>query len=291
MRKLLSAFCITTGVVILASWGAVGQEATYEVVPVPDGGTISGVISLDGIPLFPKRFKVEKTPEVCGEEDRIVTEVKVKDSMLADAVIFLEAVAAGKAYKSEEAIGGPPPGEHFDSPNDGTAEFPGTTLKPKTCIFGSYTGVVANGTMMHFRNQDPVKHSPHTYAVKGKVRKSMFNLDLEGDGELDIDIKFKSVKERVLKLECDQHDHMQNWFRRVENPYYAFSEADGSYTITDVPPGEYELVAWHPKFKRDLDQVVIVEANGTVTADFTFKSRIKPGSPQATGQVAAITAP
>lgn len=287
MRKLISTLSIPAGMVVLMSLGAVGPSSAYEVVPVPNGGTISGVLSLEGIPLFPKRFKVEKTPEVCGAEDRIVTEVKVADGKLADVVIFLEEVAAGKPYQSEEAIGGPPPGKHFQSPNDGGDVFPGLTLKPKTCIFGAYTGVVANGALMRFRNQDPIKHSPHTYAVKGKVRKSMFNQDLEGDGKLDIAVKFKKDKERVLKLECDQHDHMQNWFRRVDNPYYAFSSEDGSYSISDVPPGTYELYAWHPKFKRDLEQTITVEANGSVTADFTFKSRVKPGSSQATGKVSA----
>ena len=74
----------------------------------------------------------------------------------------------------------------------------------------------------------------------------MFNMDLEGNGSLDVPIDLKK-KIKVVKLECDQHNHMQNWFYRVDSPYYAFSGDDGDFTIDKVPPGEYQLVAWHPK--------------------------------------------
>ncbi len=67
----------TKRVGIRASIGAIIMglalpAASYEVVPVTDGGSISGTISLSGPVPEPRRFKVEKTPEVCGTEDRLV---------------------------------------------------------------------------------------------------------------------------------------------------------------------------------------------------------------------------
>ena len=263
---------VSAGVSILVAWGAMGTASAYEVVPVTNGGTVTGKVTLDGIPHPPKRFKIEKTPEVCGEEDRLLEEVRVNgNGMLADAVLVLEGVVQGKPYQ-EFTIEGPPPGTRVMTGESDQA--PDTYLRPKECIFGAFTGVVADGKFMRFRNQDPVKHSPHTYGVKGVVRRSMFNQDLEGDGELDVPITFKKKTELVLKLECDQHEHMQNWFRRVDSPYYAFSVVDGSFEITDVPPGEYSLIAWHPKYRRDLKQTVTVEPGGTVEVSFTFKSRL-----------------
>ena len=32
----------------------------------------------------------------------------------------------------------------------------------------------------------------------------------------------------------------------ADNPYYALTGHDGSFTITDVPPGNYTLVAFQP---------------------------------------------
>ena len=248
---------------------AVCDANAYQVSPVNDGGTVTGTIAFNGSAPTPKRFKVEKTPEVCGEADRLVEEVRVTDGKLADVVVLLSSVAAGKPFAKEEAQGGPPETAFHSQVAGGGAEFPDTTIKPKECIFGPYTGVIANGKMLSFRNQDPVKHSPHTYSSKGRVKKTLHNEDLPGDGKLDLKIELLS-KIKVVKLECDQHEHMQNWFRKVENPYYTFSSVDGSFEIDQVPPGTYQLVAWHPKFKKEKKQTITVSANGKVTADFSF---------------------
>lgn len=247
----------------------------YEVIEVVNGGQITGTITLDGLAPAATRFKVEKTPEVCGSEDRLVEEVRVRDGKLADVVVLLEVVEAGKPYPSEEAMGGPPDAAFHSREDGGNGEFPGMTIKPKTCIFGPYTSVVAQGKFMNFRNQDPVKHSPHTYASKGRVMNTMHNEDLPGDGQLDLKISFKKEKIRVLKLECDQHEHMQNWFRRVDNPYYAFTDETGTFKLDQVPPGTYKLIAWHPKFKREQKQEITIAENGAVTVDFEFKLRVR----------------
>jgi uncharacterized surface anchored protein len=36
---------------------------------------------------------------------------------------------------------------------------------------------------------------------------------------------------------------MRGWIYVVDNPYYAVTGEDGTFEITDVPPGEYTLVA------------------------------------------------
>ncbi len=256
----------------------VGRDSTmaYEVAPVKDGGIITGKVLFKGDVPKPKQFKVEKTPEVCGKEDRLLQEVAANNGSLGDVVVVIEGIKKGKPY-SEVTIQGPPPGsrEMREIKEGKGNEFPGINIRPKKCIFGAFTGVVANGKLMRFVNQDSVKHSPHSYAVKGLVRKSMFNQDLEGNGKLDLKVKFKKKKTKVVKIECDQHNHMQNWFYRVENPYFAFSSADGSFKIDKVPPGKYRVIAWHPKFKKVRKKQVTVKANGKVDVSFQFACKGK----------------
>lgn len=240
----------------------------YQVAPVPNGGTISGKVAFTGNAPPPKRFKVEKTPEICGAEDRLLAEVRVNGGALADVVLVLEGVKAGKPF-ADFAITGPPPGRREQKgTND---KFMGTTLRPEKCIFGAFTGVVANGSVIRFDNMDPVKHSPHTYEVRGRVRDSLHNQDLEGNGFLKLGVKFSRATAKLVRLECDQHEHMQNWFYRVDSPYYAFSAADGTFTIDQIPPGTYTLTAWHPVL-GDLEEEVTVTAKGTSKADFEFST-------------------
>ena len=255
---VLAAIILTTG----------GIASAYEVVPVPNGATITGRATFVGEPREPKIFKIEKNPEVCGAEDRVLYEVSVQDGNLADVVFVLKDVEKGKPYGSF-GISGPGPGSRELIAGEGS-EFPGTAIRPKTCLFGAFTGVIADGTSLKFDNQDNVKHSPHTYLVKGRVRQSLHNKDLEGESKLELTVKFDKDTTNVLKLECDQHNHMQNWFYRVRNPYYGFSAEDGTFSIGQVPPGTYTLVGWHP-ILGEQEQEVIVEANGTIEVSFEFK--------------------
>ena len=242
----------------------------YKVVPVSNGGTIASLVSFDGTPRPPKVIKVEKTPEVCGKEDRELYEVSVTDGKLQDVVLFLEEVNEGKPFDNHVLLG-PPPGMRGGLDAGENDVFPGTDIKPQKCIFGAFTGVIAETSVLRFDNLDPVKHSPHTYGIKGRVRKSMHNQDLEGKGQLTLPIKLKKGY-KILKLECDQHPHMQNWFRVVSNPYYGFSAVDGTCAIDQVPPGTYNMIAWHP-ILGEQEQEVVVAAGGTVDVSFEFSSK------------------
>jgi len=83
----------------------------------------------------------------------------------------------------------------------------------------------------------------------------------------------------------------------VNHPYYAITDEHGSFRLTGVPPGEYEIVAWHEgwrvareepvldvgtqtKTKRlffteplTWEKKVTVAPNGRSTVDFTISER------------------
>ena len=40
--------------------------------------------------------------------------------------------------------------------------------------------------------------------------------------------------------------YMESWGLAVDNPLFAITQADGTFSLRDVPPGDYTLVAWHP---------------------------------------------
>ena len=55
----------------------------------------------------------------------------------------------------------------------------------------------------------------------------------------------------------------------LSHPFYAVSAADGTFTIKGLPPGEYELEAWHEKFGAKTLKVTVAE-KADAKADFSF---------------------
>jgi hypothetical protein len=52
------------------------------------------------------------------------------------------------------------------------------------------------------------------------------------------------------------------------HPYFSTTDADGRYRIDSVPPGTYNVVAWHEGQTRDVRAVVIPPQGGVVEQDF-----------------------
>ncbi len=77
---------------------------------------------------------------------------------------------------------------------------------------------------------------------------------------------------RIFVMQCGFHAYMESWGLAVDNPYYALTGVDGSFSLADVPPGEYKLTAWHPGVGIMLEKKVTVSANQTVQINFLFES-------------------
>lgn len=116
---------------------------------------------------------------------------------------------------------------------------------------------VVEGTTVEFHNSDDLQHN--VFGVggdefdlgnwnKGEVRKHTFN------------------KPGEATLLCNVHPEMEATILVLENPYFAQPDANGNYSIADVPAGEYVVKAWYRgKTKK---QTVKVTANGNTSANF-----------------------
>ena len=57
----------------------------------------------------------------------------------------------------------------------------------------------------------------------------------------------------------------------VDHPYFAVTGKDGAFTIKDVPPGKYKVVALHRKgAPAGVEKEIEVTADGA-KADFTIE--------------------
>ena len=56
----------------------------------------------------------------------------------------------------------------------------------------------------------------------------------------------------------------------VDHPYYAVTDAEGMFTIRDIPPGTYSVTCWQESLGEQTAQVTIATGARTVH-DFIYR--------------------
>jgi hypothetical protein len=214
----------------------------YEAGTVTGGGVIEGKIIFNGaVPT--KKIIPTKDVEVCGDpREEALIEVG-SDKAVQNAVIYLVDVAKGKAW--------PAP-----------AKKP--VLDQEKCRFKPEVQVIPAGPL-EVINSDPVLHNTHGYYGK----RTVFNFALPNQGQ---HIPTELPRAGTVRVDCDAHGWMEGWIYVVDNPYYAITGADGKFSIADVPPGTYKLVAIQ-SFTGPVEQTVTVAAGKPTSLTIELKKQ------------------
>jgi hypothetical protein len=187
----------------------------YEEVQVPDGGTIKGTVTYtDEVPM--RKIIPTKDQEVCGQIRDEPLVLAGPDGGVAEAVVYLKEVAKGKKW---------------DKPKKSPV------LDNRKCNFTPHVQVIPAGMNVAIHNSDPVLHNTHGFLIKATV----FNVAMPKQG---MQVEKLLRKPGLVRIECDSHGWMLAWIYVADNPYYAVTGKNGSFTIPDVPPGQYTLVVW-----------------------------------------------
>ncbi len=150
-----------------------------------------------------------------------------------------------------------------------TLEAPGLPLSPpaspfkidqKGFRFVPHVTVVQTGSTIRFLNNDNEPHN--VYSPEGR-----YNLGTWPTGDTK-DYTFK--KPGIYTQLCNVHPDMLAYVVVVDTPYFAVTDATGTFAIRDVPPGKYRLVAWHEK-KDGLEQDVVVTAGKPMKLDLVLE--------------------
>lgn len=80
-----------------------------------------------------------------------------------------------------------------------------------------------------------------------------------------------STKEVMVPFKCDVHPWMHAFIGVLDHPYFAVTGADGTFSLTGLPPGTYTVEAWHETFGTQT-QTVTIGAREAKEIAFAFKA-------------------
>lgn len=241
----MQSFVVWARIVIVgaaALLGARPASAAYEVAAVTNGGTIDGIITLSGTPPAGAMIKVTKNQDYCGTSIPDPAYTVGAGGGLENVIVYLKDITKGKA-----------------APSDPLA------LVNEHCMFSPRAQGAMVGESVKISSNDPVLHNTHPQ--NAETNATIYNIALPFKG-------FSVTKPLpgspgLIKVKCDAHEWMHAWIMELEHPYYATTGADGHFTIKDVPPGTYTLVAWH-EAAGEKSEPVVVAAGQTAKSKITL---------------------
>ncbi len=205
-------------------------------LPVPAfAGTIKGTAIFSGKTEQLKPYKTGKYKKVCGS-------IIPNKSILIDSKRVRNAVISlyGKNLKNKS-------GEY--------------KLNQKQCQYEPHVIAIPVNSELKIHTSDPINHNIHTYSFENDPINIMF---LPGQDAYSQEME----EAEIIKVECDLHNWMRAWIVVTPNAYSTVSDSDGSFEIPDVPPGKYELTAWHETLGSITKSITVGNDGFNINFDF-----------------------
>ena len=220
--KRISNWLVPLAVAVTAQICA--AQSAYQVISVRNGGTIKGTVKWEGPLPHLATWEINKDPQICdpsGQKRRDLERLIVSPSGgVANTVVFLKDITAGKP---------------MDLPHD--RQF----LNQKTCRYEPHILLVPIEADLTVQNSDPLLHTVYMWG------NAEYNLPFTSQGQR---ISRPMPRAGVVNMRCNAgHVWMNGEIMVASNPYYAVTDDEGHFVLTEVPPGQYEMVAWHEGWK------------------------------------------
>jgi len=115
---------------------------------------------------------------------------------------------------------------------------------------------VRTNTQVRFLNSDPLFH--HVYSFSPGKR---FELGLK-EGEASPPVLFDQPGRVVLG--CNIHDGMLGYIYVLDTEWFGVSGSSGEVILTQIPPGDYELVVRHPRLEQPVSESLSLSREGSI---------------------------
>lgn len=230
--------------------GSEAQAAAPAVDPAI-AATVNGTVSFTGTAPAGTAIDMSEEP-ACAEKHTttpMIQPIRVGDEGgLGDVFVYVKEGLGDMTFPTQAAV----------------------ILDQNGCEYVPHVVGVMAGQDLTIKNSDPVLHNINTRPDLNRG----FNVSQPRAG-MESTRTFRDA-EVMIPVKCDVHGWMNAYIGVTDNPYYAVSSADGSFTISGLPPGEYVIEAWHATLGVSTQTVTVGDAE-TGTADFSFSEDMAGG--------------
>lgn len=238
-------FAAITSALLLAAFAALSFQPS---VNAAAEGKITGTIKLDGTAPHQKPIDMSKEPTCAAQHATpITTETVVAgpNGGVANVVVY---ISEGLSAAAASEVASQP-----------------LAIEQKGCQYLPHVLAIDVNQHMKVVNDDQTSHNIHPLPKNNhEWNKS------QPAGSPPFDVTWEA-EEVAVPVKCNIHPWMRGYIVVVKGPY-GVSDNNGSFTVSNVPPGNYTVTAWQETYGTQTQKVTVAGGKPAM-ADFTFKAK------------------
>ena len=225
---------------------AAGAQARVEMAAqahAAGSASITGQVTLSGAAPAPQKIKMAADP-VCLQqhaEGAMSQEVVAQGGKLQYVLVYVKEGVQGSYPAPQTPV----------------------VLNQTGCLYEPHLFGIQAGQPLEIRNSDATLHNINCMAKSNKK----FNIAQPTKGMKTT--KTFDQPEVVVPFKCNVHPWMNAYAGVFAHPFFAVTDANGSFSIQGLPAGTYTLEAWQEKLGTKSQKVTVAEGESK-SLNFSF---------------------
>lgn len=245
--KKKNLFVIVASTTLLCLAGLQGVKAGGP-SSAPSGGiaSVRGTVKIQGSVPKPKPINMSADPSCAKQHAGPVFLQDIVSDLKGDLENVVVFVSDGLGDRT------------FDPPAEPAV------IEQKGCVYRPHVLAMRANQPLEVVNDDPTTHNIHPLPANNrewnKAELPMTKMD-----------ESFAREEVAIPVKCNVHPWMHGYVAVFKHPFFVVTGKDGSFDLSNLPPGTYTITAWHEKLGT-ATQKVTVAGSETKSIDFTFKA-------------------